>query len=196
MLGTNSTFIVCSIFAGLFHFSFYIWDAVCKRVCWWPSFLHFFFFASPFCLSSSSPSLSLSLCVWFFFCANHHSKCFVHAHWTARRKRKKNYFIKRKRKNAKNYEGRLAMWEVVRWCVRCDGLNIIFDLFFLRSRHCCWYYRALFPLSHSRSLCVSSLIVVLRISRACFILKYNFEQILCFFFSISLSLSPNFTSHF
>lgn len=50
-------------------------------------------------------------------------------------------------------------------------------------------------LAHTPARCVSSLIVVLRISRACFILKYNFEQILCvFFFSISFSL--NFSSHF
>lgn len=93
--------------------------------------------------------------------------------------RKKKLFYKKG--NAKMRKLRGALWHV-RWLDdACDGLNIIFDLFFISCIHTHIFFAlpSLLPYGFSHSFWW-----VLRISRACFILKYNFDRnFVHFFFS-------------
>lgn len=104
------TFIVCSIFAGLFHFWIYIW-MLCVSVCtddrrFFKFFFRSSFFASPFFLHVRPSCVYM----WFFFVQIIIQNALYTHTGRNDESEKKNYFIKRKRKNAKNYEGRLAMW--------------------------------------------------------------------------------------
>lgn len=115
---------------------------------WWPSFLHIFFSLL------WPPRLDFFLCKSSFkmLCTRTHTldrHSITKCEWNERKK----LFYKKGNAKMRKLRGAALACEVVRWCVRCDGLNIIFDLFFI-SRPRTHTLFAL-PITHTHALTLS-----------------------------------------
>lgn len=92
----------------------------------------------------------------FFFCANHHSKCFVHAHWTHDESKKKHILCKKETQKCEKL--RRARWlddacDAMRWFEYNIRSSFFFHAFTswlippstIRTVHCgIWYFARVF----------------------------------------------------